>query len=111
MTLIATILFLTLFPIQSEPEKVALVFGPEPEQIVLMDRYQAEVRFTELQAKQIRLGPDAEEKKVFAALVWALGTLPDRERLTAPPVNTRERLDWEIRRGVRKPLQKPELKQ
>lgn len=51
---------------------------------------------------------ERDDGRVLAALVVALGTLPDRERLSAPRLGTRERLDWEVRRGVHLPTQKPE---
>lgn len=101
------IAFILLF---QEPQTVALVFGPDPVRIEIMEKSEAEVLYTQLQAKQIRMGLEDQETKTLAALVIALGTVPDHKRLTAPRLNTRERLDWEIRRGVRRPLQTPEVK-
>jgi hypothetical protein len=46
------------------------------------------------------------DARVLAALVAALGTVPD-ERRVAPFVNDPARLDWEIRRGVTLPTQEP----
>lgn len=89
-----------------EPQRVALVFGPEPERIEFMDRSKAEVLYVELKAKQIKLGLGEQEAKTLAALVVALGTVQNKKRLLAPPLD--DRLGWEIMRGVHLPLQDPE---
>jgi len=80
---------------------VALVFSDTDIQPVKLA--EAERMYVELEAKRIAgLWEDAD-RRLHAALVIALGTLPD-ERLVAPGLpGSRERLDWEIRRGVRTP--------
>jgi hypothetical protein len=101
--------FLLLFSFQQpKPETVALVFGPEPERIEIIKTSEAELLFVELQAKEIKFGLNEEEKKTLAAVTYALGIIPDRDRLTVPRLNSRDRLDWEIRRGVRLPTQDAE---
>lgn len=102
-------LLLFLSPLQqsnSKPETVALVFGPEPEQIQFMQTSEAEKLLDALELKREAGTETEEDKRMHAALTVALGTLPTGE--AAPILNTRERLDWEIRRGVRPPLQKPD---
>ena len=103
-------LLLFLSPLQqsnSKPETVALVFGPEPEQIQFMQTSEAEKLFEALELKREAGTETDEDKRMHAALTNALGTIPTT-RGSAPTLNTRERLDWEIRRGVRPPLQKPD---
>lgn len=102
------LLVLCLLPLQEpnkQPETVALVFGPEPSRIEIVKTEEAEAEYQVLSTK-LKAGTLTEqEAKTFAALTQALGT-------QVPHVNsTRERLDWEIRRGVRKPLQPPEPKE
>jgi hypothetical protein len=54
---------------------------------------------------------ERQNARLLAALVVALGTLPDAERLTVPGLpGTRERDDWEVRRGVRRAVQGAEVR-
>lgn len=106
------LLVLCLLPLQ-EPNKqpeikqdrtVALAFEHGEVFLTVAD---AENEYKKLKAVKRRT---LDQEKWFAALTVALGTISERE--TAPHVNsTRERLDWEIRRGVRPPLQKPDPKE
>lgn len=102
------LLVLCLLPLQEpnkQPETVALVFGPEPSRIEIVKTEEAEDLYAKLKPKHEAQRLTEQEAKTFAALTQALGT-------QVPHVNsTRERLDWEIRRGVRKPLQPPEPKE
>lgn len=104
-TLALLCLCLLLSPQTSKPETVALVFGPEPSRIEIVKTEEAEDLYAKLKPKHEAQRLTEQEAKTFAALTQALGT-------QVPHVNsTRERLDWEIRRGVRKPLQPPEPKE
>lgn len=89
---------------QSKPETVALVFGPDPVRIEIVKTEDAEAQYDQLKPKHEAGTLTEAEAKRFAALTQALGTLPRVE--SVPTLGTRERLDWEIRRGVRPPLQK-----
>lgn len=100
----ALFLFL-LSPQQSpKPETVALVFGPDPARIEFMQTDQAEKLYSAIKLKVEKNTATEDDLRAFAMLTQALGISPTQE--TAPELNTRDRLDWEIRRGVRKPLQK-----
>lgn len=81
-------------------DTVALVFA---DRVVIMRASEAETLYAIMPIE------NEDDLRLHAALTVALGTLPKGE--AAPLPNTRERLDWEIRRGVRPPLQKPEPKE
>lgn len=99
------ITLLILFSFQ-QPEKVALTFGPEPTRTEFMQTEDAKRLFEAVDLKLQSGTNTAEDDRLHAALTAALGTLPDQERLTAPTLENRS--GWEVKRGVRKPLQKPE---
>lgn len=80
--------------------QVALVFNDTDTRRMRLD--EARRTYRRLSGKKTLSDEDA---RLHAALTFALGTLPDAERLSAPELGTKERLDWEIRRGVRRPLQ------
>jgi hypothetical protein len=107
------IILLLLFSFQQpKPETVPLTFGPEPERIVIIKRSEAEKLYREVKKGSL-IGPiytREENDRLFAALTVALGTSL-RADSEVPALNSRDRLDWEIRRGVRKPLQKPDPKE
>lgn len=108
MKFYALLCLLFLSPLQQsnqKPETVALVFGPEPEQIQFMQTSEAERLYEALELKREAGTETDEDKRVHAALTASLGIIPTTQG-TAPILNTRERLDWEIRRGVRPALQK-----
>lgn len=99
-------LFVFVPPQTFKPETVALVFGPEPERVEFMATEDAESLYAALEKKRLAGTATEDDKRLHAALTQALGIIA--EPATAPHVNqTRDRLDWEIRRGVRKPLQEP----
>lgn len=88
-----------------EPDTVALVFGPDPIRIEIMKTEEAENLYQKLKIDLLlTMEPKEEDVKTFAALTLALDRVPRLE-------DQRKRLDWEIRRGVRPPLQKPEPKE
>lgn len=94
---------------QTKPETVALILGDDPVRVAFVPTEQAEVLYEKIQVRIEKKTANEDDLRLFAALTVALGTLPKSE--AAPLPNTRERLDWEIRRGVRSPLQKPEPKE
>jgi hypothetical protein len=71
-----------------------------------MDLDHAERLYALLERQKGRRRLSEEERRFHAALTLALGTLQDASRLTAPLLGTRERMDWEVRRGVRRPVQR-----
>lgn len=104
---LAALLCLLTLPLQqnSKPETVALVFGPKPEQIQVIKTATAERLYAKLKPKHDAKRLTKAEAKTFAALTQSLGIQVPHIR------DTRERLDWEIRRGVRPPLQPAEPKE
>lgn len=87
---------------------IALVFSDTDVRRMRLD--DAEKLYAQLELdKFLTIQLDDEDERMFAALTTALGTLPDARRLSAPLLGTRERLDWEVRRGVRRAAQSPDL--
>lgn len=93
-------LALTIFPQQPTSERtVALIFR-DPERVEMVTESQARTELAELSTK----GALTEaERARHVALTLTLGTTAQPQSL--PRNNTREFIDNEIRRGVRKPLQ------
>jgi hypothetical protein len=102
------ILFLILFPIQTEPQKVALVFGPEPERIEFMATPDAERLYSAIDLKMQAGTATDEDRRLHAALTVALGTL--RQDVEEVPQSDIDRSRREQRRWHRQPLQKPDSK-
>lgn len=99
------LLCLLILPPQQKPETVALVLGNDPIRIAFVRTEEAERLYQKIQVRIENKTANEDDLRLHAALTVALGTIADEE-LTAPSLpNTRERLDWEIRRGVRPPLQ------
>lgn len=74
----ALLCLLTLSPqqqITKPTDTVALVFGPEPRQILIIKKEAAERKYEQLK-KELAVNPEPKEEdlKIFAALVLALGT-------------------------------------
>jgi hypothetical protein len=93
-------------PRLSPSHLIALVFSDTDVQRMRLS--DARKTYARLEAKKATTTLSDEDSRLYAALTIALGTLPDRERLSAPRLGTRERLDWEVRRGVRLPVQRKE---
>src|SRR5688572_5409849 len=87
------ILSLVLLAQPSEPRTVAIITGPE-QKITIMEVSEAEALYA-------RLLKDESDPAMLAAVTIALGTV----QVVPGLPNTRERRDWEIRRGVRRALQ------
>jgi hypothetical protein len=85
---------------------VALVFSDTDTQFARLDDSQR--LYDAIEAKRLAGTWNDDDRRLYTALTIALGTLPDRERLSVPRLGTRERLDWEVRRGVRLPVQERE---
>ena len=83
--------------------RVALVFSPTDIREMRLD--EAERRYRALEARKRTATLDNADARLHAALTIALGTLHD-ERLIVPRHGTRERMDWEVRRGVRRAAQR-----
>ena len=90
-----------LFSLQTKPETVALVFGSEPVRIEIVKTSEAEKLYSELKPKHEAGTLTESEKKTFAALTIALGTIDD------PELRTFARHDHERFRWMREPLQNP----
>lgn len=89
---------LTFFPQQSASERtVALIF---PDRVEIVKESEARAEYDRLLKTQAQT-PSADAR--FVALKLALGTVQQPQSL--PRNNTREFLNNEIRRGVRKPAQ------
>lgn len=68
---------LTLIPQTNSDRTVALIFGPDPTQRVVISKMQAEFIYGEITGAQKHRQLDAHETRLLAALVIALGTVPN----------------------------------
>lgn len=91
-------------PVLPPDHLVALVFSDTDTQRMRLD--DAEAAYAALEVQKVTTTLSDGDARLHAALTLALGTLPDVQRLSVPLLVTRERLDWEVRRGVRLPVQR-----
>lgn len=106
-----------LYAVARPPQQAATILQPDHLVALVMDEGRTELKielthaqvlYEILEQRKSRRPLSDLENRFYAALTIALGTLPDAQRLSVPLLGTRERLDWEVRRGVRLPTQDAE---